>query len=196
MTRTQSRRRAEPREWEKIGEIPGFPFEAFDEMCAAVAIRSFNIGVDSLAAAEWSEQCGKRTRKVIVAALSFLLIIAAAASVVAVILTREYWLLAAAPIQAFAFYLSHPASPIHKWVTIGGAVSVAVFLDFLFNALPIAAALVAYAGLTFAAVRAAGYITNSAFRKALLSNEDLFLAAYANGACTLRNNQTKRVYSE
>jgi hypothetical protein len=109
-------------------------------------------------------------------------------------LTREYWLFAAAPIQALAFYLSHPSSPIHKWVTIGGAVSVAVFPDLLLNGLPIAAALVAYVGLTFAAVRAAGYITNSAFRKALLSDENLFLAAYADGACTLRNNQTKVVY--
>jgi hypothetical protein len=182
-------------EWESVGDIPRFPFENFDQLRAAVGIRSFNIGVDSLAAAEWSEQSGTRLKKTIIAALSFLLVIAAVASVVAAVLTREYWLLAAAPIQAFAFYLSHPASPIHKWVTIGGAVSVAVFLDLLLNGLPIAAALVAYAGLTFAAVRAAGYITNSAFRKALLSEEDLFLSAYADGACTLRNNQTKRVYS-
>jgi hypothetical protein len=182
-------------EWESVGDIPRFPFENFDQLRAAVGIRSFNIGVDSLAAAEWSEQSATRLKKTIIAALSFLLVIAAVASVVAAVLTREYWLFAAAPIQAFAFYLSHPASPIHKWVTIGGAVSVAVFLDLLLNGLPIAAALVAYAGLTFAAVRAAGYITNSAFRKALLSEEDLFLAAYANGACTLRNNQTKRVYS-
>jgi hypothetical protein len=195
MIKTQSRQRVEEREWETVGEIPGFPFEAFDELCAAIAIRSFNIGVDSLAAAEWSEHFNTKFKKAIIAALSMLLLIAALASVVAAVWTREYWLFAAAPIQAFAFYLSHPASPIHKWVTIGGAVSVAVFLDLLVNGLPIAAALVAYAGLTFAAVRAAGYITNSAFRKNLLSDEALFLAAYASGACTWRNNQTKRVYS-
>lgn len=181
--------------WQGVGDIPRFPFENFEQLRAAVGIRSFNIGVDSLAAAEWSERFNAGFKKAIIAALSMLLLIAAIASAVAAVVTREYWLIAAAPIQAFAFYLSHPASPIHKWVTIGGAVSVAVFLDLLFNGLPIAAALVAYAGLTFAAVRAAGYITNSAFRKALLSDEDLFLAAYANGACTLRNNQTKRVYS-
>lgn len=184
-----------PIEWESIGDIPRFPFEDFDQLKAAVAIRSFNIGVDSLAAAKWSEQFNTKFKKAIIAALSLLLVVAAIASVVAAVLTREYWLLAAVPIQALAFYLSHPASPIHKWVTIGGAVSGAVFLDLLFNGLPIAAALVAYAGLTFAAVRAAGYITNSAFRKALLSDEKLFLAAYADGTCTLRNNQTKVVYS-
>jgi hypothetical protein len=184
-----------PMHWTSIGEIPRFPFEDFDQLKAAIAIRSFNIGVDSLAAAKWSERFNTRFKKAIIAGLSLLLVTAAVASAVAAVLTREYWLLAAIPIQAFAFYLSHPASPIHKWVTIGGAVSVAVFLDFLFNGLPIAAALVAYGGLTFAAVRAAGYITNSAFRKALLSDESLFLAAYANAACTVRNNQTKRVYS-
>ena len=181
--------------WESIGDIPRFPFEDFDQLKAAVAIRSFNIGVDSLAAAKWSGQFNTKLKKAIIAALSLLLVAAAVASVVVAVLTREYWLLAAAPIQALVFYLSHPASPIHKWVTVGGAVSVAVFLDLLLNGLPIASALVAYAGLTFAAVRAAGYIANSAFRKALLSDENLFLAAYAGGACTLRNNQTKRVYS-
>jgi hypothetical protein len=193
MVETQSHQPA--MRWESIGDIPRFPFEDFDELKAAVAIRSFNIGVDSLAAAKWSEQFNTKFKKAIISALSLLLVIAAVASVVVAVLTREYWLFAAAPIQALAFYLSHPASPIHKWVTIGGAVSVAVFVDLLLNGLPIAAALVAYAGLTFAAVRAAGYITNSAFRKALLSDENLFLAAYADGACTLRNNQTKVVYS-
>jgi hypothetical protein len=181
--------------WETVGEIPGFPFETFEQLGAAISIRSFNIGVDSLAAAEWSERHNSKFKKAIISGLSLLLIAAAVASVVAVIMTREYWLLAALPIQALAFYLSHPASPIHKWVTIGGAVSVAVFLDLLLNGLPIAAALVAYAGLTFAAVRAAGYLSNSSFRKALLSDEDLFLAAYANGVCTLKNNQTKRVHA-
>ncbi len=193
MVETQSRQL--PAGWERIGDIPRFPFENLEQMRAAVAIGSFNIGVDSLAAAEWSEKFNTGSKKGIIAALSILLLIAALASVVAAVLSREYWLLAAAPIQALVFYLSHPASPIHKWVTIGGAVSVAVFLDLLLNGLPTAAALVAYAGLTFAAVRAAGYTANAAFRKALLSDENLFLAAYANGACTLRNNQTKRVYS-
>jgi hypothetical protein len=193
MVETQSHQPA--MRWESIGDIPRFPFEDFDQLKAAVAIRSFNIGVDSLAAAKWSGQFNTEFKKTIIAALSLLLVAAAVASVVVAVLTRKYWLFAAAPIQALVFYLSHPSSPIHKWVTIGGAVSVAVFLDLLLNGLPIAAALVAYVGLTFAAVRAAGYITNSTFRKALLSDENLFLAGYADGACTLRNNQTKRVYS-
>lgn len=184
-----------PIDWESVGDIQHFPFEDFDQLRAAAKIRSFNVGVDSLAAARWSQQCNTRFNKAVIATLSLLLVIAAVASVVTAILTREYWLLAAMPIQAVAFYLSHPASPIHKWVTVGGAVSFAVFLDLLFNGLPIAAALVAYAGLTFATVRAAGYMTNSAFRKALLVDENLFLATYAGGACTLRNNQTKVVYA-
>lgn len=178
-----------------VTDIPRFPFETFDQLQAAVAIRSFNIGVDALAAAEWADRFGTKLSRFVVSGLSLLLVAAALAAVVAGFVTAEYWLLAAAPIQAGAFYVSHPASPIRKWVTVGGAISVAVFLDLLLNGLPIAATLVAYAGLTFAAVRAAGYIANSAFRKALLSDESLFLAAYADGACTLRNNQTKRVYS-
>ena len=178
-----------------VADIPRFPFETFDQLQGAVAIRSFNVGVDALAAAEWSDRFGTKLSRFIVNALSLLLVAAALAAVVAGFVTAKYWLLAAAPIQAGAFYVSHPASPIRKWVTVGGAISVAVFLDLLLNGLPIAATLVAYAGLTVAAVRAAGYLANSAFRKALLSEESLFLAAYADGVCTVRNNQTKRVHS-
>ena len=178
-----------------VGEIRGFPFEDFEQLKAAVAIKSFNVGVDSLAAAQWSERFNTTFKKTIIGALSLIVVVAALSSAIVGIITREYWLFAAVPIQALAFYLSHPASAYHKWVTIGGAISVAVFIDLLLNGLTIAAALVAYAGLTFAAVRAAGFITNSSFRKALLSDEDLFMEAYNSGRCTLRNNRTKQVYS-
>lgn len=181
-------------EWKTVGGIPDFPFETFDQMQAAAAIKSFNLGVDPLAAAEWSSRFNNGTRKAAVAALSLLLVVAAAASVVAAMVTGNYWLFAAVPIQAAAFQVSHPASPIRKWITVGGAVSLIAFVDLLFNGWVTAATLVAYAGLTFAAVRAAAFITNSSFRKALLRDEELFLAAFASGACTLRNNRTKRVY--
>jgi hypothetical protein len=181
-------------EWETVADTPGFPFETFDQLQAAAAIKSFNIGVDPLAAAEWSSQFNSGTRKTVIAALSLLLVIAAAASVVAAIVTGNYWLIAAAPIQMAAFYVSHPASPIRKWVTAGGALSLLVFADLLLNGWVTAATVVAYAGLTFAAVRAAAFIANSSFRKALLKDEELFLAAFASGACTLRNNRTKQVY--
>jgi hypothetical protein len=182
-------------QWESVAAIPRFPFENFEQLQAAVAARSFNVGVDPLAAAEWSDRFNSRTSNAVITALSVLLIVAAAAAIVAAFVTGEYWLLAALPVQAAAFYISHPASPLRKWVTIGGAVSIAVFINFLFNGAPIAATVVAYAGLTFASVRAAGYIMNSSFRKALLSDEQLFLAAYANGVCTVRNNRTERVHT-
>jgi uncharacterized membrane protein HdeD (DUF308 family) len=181
-------------EWRSVSDIPGFPFDTFDQMQAAVAIKSFNVGVDHLAAANWSSRFNGGTRKAVITALSLLVVSAAAASVVAAILTGNYWLIAAVPLQAAAFYVSHPASPIRKWVTVAGVLSVPAFLDLLFNGWVTAATLVAYAGLTFAAVRAASFMTNSSFRKALLNDEELFLAAFESGACTLRNNRTKRVY--
>jgi hypothetical protein len=181
-------------EWRGVRDTPGFPFETFDQMQAAAAIKSFNIGVDPLAAAEWASRFTSGTRKAVVTALSLLLVTAAVASAVAAMVTNNYWLIAAVPIQTAVFYVSHPASPIRKWITIGGALSVVAFVDLLFNGWVTAATLVAYAGLTFAAVRAAAFITNSSFRKALLKDEELFLAAFASGACTLRNNRTKQVY--
>ena len=185
----------EPSQWANVSEINGFPFDTFEELQAAVAIRSFNVGVDALAAARWSDEFNSKSKRVIIGALSLLILAAGIAAIVASFITREYLLLLAVPIQGLAFYISHPASPIRKWVTIGGALSIAAFLDLLLNGLLIAATLVAYAGLTFAAVRAAGYISNSGFRKAVLSDEELFLEAYAAGACTVRNNRTGRVYS-
>jgi hypothetical protein len=180
---------------ETVADIPGFPFDTFEEMQVAVRERSFGLGVSSLAAAEWLDGSGPRFKRGVVVALSLLLFGAAIAAAVAAFWLGNYWLLAAVPIQAFAFYVSQPSSPIRKWVTVAGAVSIIIFANLLFNRLTTAATLVAYAGLTFAAVRAAGYIADSAFRKKLLSDERLFIKAYAGRACTLRNNRTKQVYS-
>lgn len=180
---------------EKIADIPGFPFDTFEELQTAVAKRSFSLGVDSLAAAEWLDRSNLRFKKGVVVALSLLLFVAAIAAAVAAFWLGDYWLLAAVPIQALAFYLSQPSSPFRKWITVAGVASIIVFANLLFNRMTTAATLVAYAGLTFAAVRAAGYIADSAFRKALLSDERLFLLAYNQCACTLRNSRTKEVYA-
>lgn len=178
-----------------VADIRGFPFENFEQLQAAVAIRSFNVGVDPLAAAEWSSTSGSVFRRTIIAALSLLLVVAAGASIVAAFVTGEYWLFVAPVIQALVFYVSQPSFAFRKWVTAGGVISLLAFVDLLLNGLPVAATLVAYGGLTFSAVRAAGYLTNSSFRKALLSNEHLFLRAFEGGACTVRNNRTKGIYS-
>jgi hypothetical protein len=178
----------------RVGDIPGFPFDDFEQLQAAVAIKSFNIGVDPLAAAEWSSRFNGLIKRSIITGLSLLLVAAGVASIIAAFLTREYLLLLTIPIQAFVFYVSQPSSKIRPWVTAGGAISILAFLDLLLNGYPLPATLVAYGGLTFAAVRAAGYLANSSFRKALLLEEELFLEAFAAGSCTLRNNRTKRVY--
>lgn len=177
-----------------VAQIPGLPFDTFEELQTAVSKRSFSLGVDSLAAAEWLDKSDLRVKKSVVVALSLLLFVAAIAAAVAAFWIGNYWLLAAVPIQAISFYLSQPSSPIRKWITVAGAASIIIFANLLFNRSTTAATLVAYAGLTFAAVRAAAYIADSAFRKALLSDERLFLLAYDRRACTLRNNRTKDVY--
>ena len=186
---------ADGAKWKSVAEIPDFPFDKFAEMQKAVSDRRFNVGVDALAAAEWSEEFNTGFRKGFIAALSILLIAAGLASIVAAFVLDNYWLLLAVAIQALVFYVSHPASPLRTWATLGGIASVVVFLDFLFRDLPTAATLTAYAGLTFAAVRAAGFMTNSAFRKALLSDESLFVSAYSERACSLQEKGSDRIYA-
>ncbi len=182
-------------ERERVGDLPDFPFDDFEQMQAAAAARSFNVGVDPLAAAEWAASSGSRASRVTVALLSLLLVSACAAAVVAAFVVRDFWLLAAIPVQIILFYLSHPASPWRKWVTVAGAITPLLFISLLLNGETTAATLAAYAGLTFAAVRAAAFITNSSFRKALLADEALFLSALKNHSCTLRNNNTGRIYT-
>ena len=184
----------EDRPYKSVADIFTLQFDTFEELQMAVSKRSFSLGVDSLAAAEWLDRSDLRFKRNVVVALSLLLFVAAIAATVAAFWVGNYWLLAAVPIQALSFYLSQPSSPMRKWMTVAGAASIIVFANLLFNRSTTAATLVAYAGLTFAAVRAAAYIADSAFRKALLSDERLFLLAYNRGACTLRNNRTKEVY--
>ncbi len=181
--------------WASAGEIPGFPFDDYEQMRAAIRYGSFNIGVDPLAAAEWAEASGGGAGRLLITGLSILLILAAVAAVTVAVFFGNYWLLLALPIQAASFYLSHPASRFRKWVTVAGALSVYVVLDLLVRRMPAPALLVAYGGLTFAAVRIAAFLNNSAFRRALLSDEQLFLTAYANQACTLRNKETGAVFA-
>jgi hypothetical protein len=116
-------------------------------------------------------------------------------AVAAAVLLENYWLLGAAPIIAIAFYFSHPGGKLQRWVTVSGAVSIAVVIDLLLNGLQTAAILVAYGAITFAVVRTVGYLNNRTFRRALVSDESLFIAAYSNRECNLKDNASGEVYS-
>jgi hypothetical protein len=178
----------------RASAMQGLPFKSYAELQRAYADKKIGIGVAPLAAAEWSAAANNRLNKILIQGLSLLLILAAMASIIVAFVTGNYWLLLALPIQALAFYGAHLDAPFRIWVTLAGVASLIIFLDFLFNQMPTAATLVAYAGLTFAAVRATSSITNSAFRKALMTNEELFFDAFSNKACTIRNSKTKQVY--
>jgi hypothetical protein len=181
------------------GRLRGFamhrlPYQTYAELQRAYSDKQIVIGVDPLAAAEWSAAAGRRWNQILVQGLSLLLILAALASVIAGFAVSNYWLLLALPIQGLAFYGAHLDAPYRFWVTLAGVASLIIFLNLLLNQFPTAATLVAYAGLTFAAVRATSSLTNSSFRKALVNDEELFHEAFANRVCTIRDNKTKRVY--
>jgi hypothetical protein len=178
-----------------IGDIPAFPFQTFAELRKAAKDDTFSVGVDPLAAAEWSDRHSTGLKRALVSSLSILLIALAVASIVTAVWLKDYWLLAATAVMAGAFYFSNPASEYHKWVTVIGAAGIAVFIDLLLNGLVTAAIVVAYADLTFAAVRAAGFVADSGFRKHLLASESEFLTAYLARKCNVRDNKTKKMYS-
>jgi hypothetical protein len=177
-----------------VSDIPGFPYASFAVLQQAAAAKRANIGVDPLAAAEWSDAHATGTARFSVTVLSVLLIAAGAAALVAALVTRDYLLIAAIPAMAVAFYFSNPGYKYQKQVTVAVAAVVAVFVDMLANGFVTPSIIAAYAALTFAAVRAAGILTNSAFRRYLLRDEAAFLEAFRNGGCSLRDNKTEQVY--
>ncbi len=170
------------------------PGESFQDLHDAIKDKKLSLGVDPLAAAEWTAERGAAYKKYFITALSILLLLAAVAAVLVALVTRNYWLLLALPIQATVFYLANANTAIRLWVTVAGVVSLLYFFNLLLNDQPTAATLVAYAGLTFAAVRASSSLTNAAFRKALIEDEALFVEAFINRACTVRDNKNKKVY--
>jgi hypothetical protein len=177
-----------------VTDIPGFPYESFAGLQQAAAAKKANVGVDPLAAAEWSAEHSRGPARIAVSLLSVLLLAAGAAALVVAVVTRDYLLIAAIPSMAVAFYFSNPGYKYHKQVTVAVAAVVAVFVDMLVNGFVTPAIIAAYAALTFAAVRAAGMLTNSAFRRYLLADEASFLDAFRAGACSLRDNKTEQVY--
>jgi len=186
--------RQRTQEGPSVSDIPGFPYESFAELQQAASSRKANIGVDPLAAAEWSAEHAAGAARIAVSLLSVLLVIAGAAALVAAVVTHDYLLIVAVPVMAVAFYSSNPGYKYHKQVTVAVAAVVAVFVDMIVNGFVTPAIIAAYAALTFAAVRAAGMLTNSAFRRHLLSDESSFLEAFRAGACSLRDNKTEQVY--
>jgi hypothetical protein len=175
--------------------MQGLPYQNYAELQRAYVDKKIGIGVDPLAAAEWSAKAG-RPNRIIIQGLSLLLILAALAAFIGAFVVGNYWLLLALPIQALSFYGAYLEAPYRTWVTFAGVASLILFLNLLLNQLPTAATLVAYAGLTFAAVRATSSITNSAFRKALVADEGLFLNAFAHRLCTVRDNKTRQIYEQ
>src|SRR5262249_121946 len=82
-----------------VAAIPNLPFRTFGELQKAAKDDSFSVGVDPLAAAEWSDKHSTGFKRAFVSSLSILLIVVALASVVTAILLRNYWLLVATPVM-------------------------------------------------------------------------------------------------
>ena len=178
-----------------VSDIPGFPFRDFLDLQQALSKKRFGIGVDPLAAAEWSDRSGTKPTRIVIGFFSILLLGAALSAIAAAFVFGNYWLLLAVPVMAVTFYASHPGNPAQKWVTVAGALSVVLFIELFVNGLKSGAILVAFAALTFAVVRIVGFINNRAFRKALGSSEPVFVAAYSDRKCTLKENESGKIYS-
>src|SRR5260370_5920891 len=104
-----------------VSDIPGFPYGSFAELQQAAARKKANIGVDPLAAAEWSDAHATGVARIAVPFLSVLLVAAGSAALIVALLTHDYLLIAPIPAMAIAFYFSNPGYKYHKQVTVAVA---------------------------------------------------------------------------
>lgn len=187
----------QPSSWSCVREIPEFPFRQFDELQEAVEKRRFALGIDPVAAAEWSPRQGGLNSKfgqAVVTVLSVGLFALSLTCVWEALASGNYLLLIGIPIIVAGFLLSEPSSPVRPFVSAAGFLSVVVFADLILRERATAAWLVGCFAMTFVSVRTAALIHIGRFRNAILGEEATFLSLFEHAQCTLRERDTGRVF--
>jgi hypothetical protein len=183
-----------PTRWQRVAEIPDFPFSAFRDLQKGINERRYSLGVDSLAAAELASRFSSKLGNLVIKLLSLLLCAIMLFAVASAIWLHNYWLLAGVPIIAVMFFVSTPAARWRRAVTVAGALAVLLSLDLWLREEETLAYLVGFAAITFIAVRLAGYITRTSLCEAIMESEELFLYMYERAICTVRDNRSGAIW--
>lgn len=191
-----TRKAVKPALWQGVREIPDFPFEEFEQLQEAIEKRHYALGIDPVAAAEWSSRRGGINSKfgqAVVTVLSVGLFALGLTCVWEAVASGNYLLLIGIPIVVIGFFISEPSSPIRPFVSAAGFLSVLFFADLILRDRATAAWLVGCFALTFVSVRTVALIHVGRFRNAILGTEPAFLYMYERSLCTLRDKKTGRV---
>ncbi|MEW6730201.1 MAG: hypothetical protein AB1489_02570 [Acidobacteriota bacterium] len=183
-----------PLRWQRVSDIPDFPFDNFAELQQALSAHHYSLGIDSLTAARLSPTFSSWLGNILIKLLSLLLCASIIAVLTATIWLSNYWLLLGVPIVAVMFVISSPTISGRQLFSIIGGLAILLALDCWLRDLSIAACLFGMAGYTFVAVRLANYITRTSLCEAIAADESIFLYMFERASCTIRDNKTGRVY--
>lgn len=181
--------------WQRVADIPEFPFDNFSDLQKALKDKSYSLGIDSLAAANWGTSFTTGLGRSVITLMSLLVCLSILAAPAIALWLKDYWLIAGVPIIAVMFFVSAPDVRGRRVVTVFGVLAVLLAADLWLRELYTLAWLVGFGAFTFIAVRVASYITHTSMRDAITSRENVFLFMYEQASCSLRDNKTGQIYT-
>ena len=180
--------------WQRVGEIPHFPFRTFTDLSLALTEERWSLGIDSFAASYWASRHDVWWKRTLVKVLSLTLVAVAMLTVIGALDLKEYWAITGVPVMAVTFYLAQPSLPGRQILTAAGVGMFIGFIAGLVYGYPRPAIILGLCALTFLFVRLASLISVTSFRKAITTDEKTFLQMYKEGGVTLRDNSSGKVF--
>src|SRR5882724_3785660 len=180
--------------WQRVDEIPQFPFRTFTDLSIALSEERWSLGIDSFAASYWASRHDVWWKRSLVKALSLTLVAVAMLTVIGALDLKEYWAIVGVPAMALTFYLAAPSIPGRQILTVVGVGMFIGFIAGLVYGYPRPAVVLGLCALTFLFVRLASLISVTSFRKAITTDEKAFLQMYSEGGITLRDNSSGKVF--
>jgi len=114
--------------WQRVDEIPQFPFRTFTDLSIALSEERWSLGIDSFAASYWASRHDVWWKRSLVKALSLTLVAVAMLTVIGALDLKEYWAIVGVPAMALTFYLAAPSLPGRRILTVVG---VGMFIGFI-----------------------------------------------------------------
>jgi len=181
--------------WNKIGDIPNFPLNSFEDVKRRVEANQFGIGIDfttSNELAQWLYGSGYKLFFLLLASTLHIVVIT---SFVLAFILGNYWLLAGVVLGFAGYFLSNPYNPSKKfWKPIASLLFL-VFAYGLWQDKETMTYLSAFFVFPFF-INSFLYSMNQSKLKAVAMNsENIFIYLYQIEKLYLRDNSNKQMYS-
>src|SRR3989338_4358421 len=180
--------------WNKIGDIPNFPLNSFEDVKRRVEANQFGIGIDFTTSNEFGQWLYGGGHKLFFLLLASTPIIVAILSLVLAFVLGNYWLLIGVVLGFAGQFLSNPYNPSKKiWKPIVGLLFL-VFVYGLWQSKETMTYLSAFFIFPFF-INSFVYSMNQDKLKAVATqSEKIFIFLYQNGKLGLKDNSNEQMY--